>query len=128
MCKDKEVIKEAGYNKGLKIKCDKCGEYLTKQGALLFYPPIDGKCKKEHICVNCFEAKGVRYMKKIKVPAYSYIRILPYKKARKIETIILGNKKINGKELFAMDVEKKTKKVIGFENLCPITLEIEDYE
>ena len=38
----------------LRINCDRCGEPITEQGALLFSPPENGMCKKEHICKRCF--------------------------------------------------------------------------
>jgi len=47
----------------MKIKCDKCGKILKKQGALIFMPPIDfpidpdgttvAVTRKIHICVGC---------------------------------------------------------------------------
>lgn len=50
----------------MKIRCDKCGKFLKKPGALVFFPPItmpidpDGTsvniCPKKHVCRKCFEA------------------------------------------------------------------------
>lgn len=38
----------------MKIVCDYCHKILTRPGALVFHPPIDGMCRKEHICYDCF--------------------------------------------------------------------------
>lgn len=48
------------------IKCKMCGKELAEPGALVFSPPMhdniylamnedDMKCKKYHICVNCYD-------------------------------------------------------------------------
>ena len=40
----------------IKVVCSKCKRELEELGALLFSPPDkDGKVKKEHICVKCWQ-------------------------------------------------------------------------
>lgn len=41
----------------LNIVCDTCQRTLKKSGALIFHPPINGMCKKEHVCCDCFERR-----------------------------------------------------------------------
>lgn len=66
---------------------------------------------------------------KYKIPAYSYLRFQPYKKGRKIETFFLGSgvgkKNDEGETGLVADIDMKTKKLVGIENLIPFTLEIE---
>lgn len=47
----------------MKIKCDKCGQILKKQGGLIFAPPVkypthDGSVQisvKKHVCCHCMQ-------------------------------------------------------------------------
>ena len=48
------------------IKCDMCNNVLKKQGGLLWSPPVDGKCDKYHLCINCY-AKLLTYLARFKV-------------------------------------------------------------
>ena len=46
------------YNKlmAIKPKCDKCGQELTKFGAILLSPPDEASTvKKFHLCTSCYE-------------------------------------------------------------------------
>ena len=39
----------------LEIDCDKCGNRITRPGALLFSPPVDSGCRKYHLCTECYD-------------------------------------------------------------------------
>jgi ribosomal protein L40E len=42
-------------NQMLKIKCKKCKQQLTEQGALIFSPPeTHERVYKFHICMQCY--------------------------------------------------------------------------
>jgi len=47
----------------LSIPCDSCGQLLSEPGALIFHPPIDGMCRKEHVCCSCFYSKSLKHSK-----------------------------------------------------------------
>lgn len=52
----KAITKTFGTQEKINIKCDKCNEYLTEPGSLLFEPTDDPVLfKKTHICVGCKE-------------------------------------------------------------------------
>ena len=45
-------------NKGIHPICDSCGKPLHEFGAILLSPPDkNNMCKKQHICVDCYDTK-----------------------------------------------------------------------
>lgn len=42
--------------RGLQVQCDVCGDPIVVFGAVLYGPPnAEGRCRKEHFCVKCYE-------------------------------------------------------------------------